>query len=124
MTKDLFQTWTELSQSSFETLKKLGELNVQISERLLQEQMEIANQLVQAGSKNLDVLGKAKAPQDVLSQQSALAEDYSKQLLKSYRSCADVLAEARDSYNELFEETLETANKTVKETTTKKKSAA
>jgi phasin family protein len=122
MAQDVFESWNKLGQSSFEALKKLSEINLRVGEKLLQEQIELVNSIIETSSKSAEAASKAKGVQEVLSSQSAAAQECGKRLLKSCRSYADVLAGAREEYAKLAEKSLEEANKNIS-TAAEKKSA-
>lgn len=120
MSQDIFEPWNTLNKNLFESFKKLGELNIRIGEKLLQEQIDLVNSLIEANSRNAESASKAKGVQDVLSNNSAAAQECSKRILQSYRSCADTLANARQEYSSLMEKSLEDANKNFKAANEKK----
>lgn len=105
---DYFMNW---NKTSFEAIKKLTENNMRMSEKLMQEQMNLCKAMAEDGTKMMETLSSSKDPQDIMKKQSAMAEETGKQIMKSARSCADILAEASKSYAELFEANMEAANK-------------
>lgn len=123
MTKNVFEPWTAWGENSFKTLQKLGELNLRISEKLLKEQMELTNHIIEASSKSMEAAGKSKDIQEVLSNQATVAQECGEEIMKCYSCCADTLEESRKEYNELFEEGLKTAGENFDKTTSKKKAA-
>lgn len=122
MTKqaEAFEAINEFGQTSFEAAKKLGEINLKASEKLLQQQIALTNSLIEAGTRNVELLGKAKGYQEVLSGQATLAQEYGKQVLESYRTVSDILTETRESYSTLFEDSVKFASENLKKTSGKK----
>ena len=114
MAQDILDSWNKLSQTAFESAQKLSEANVKITEKLMEEQINLANSLIETCSKNIESVGKAKGVQDVLSSQSATAQECGQQVLKSCRSYANALSEARDVYSKLFEQNVAAASKNFK----------
>lgn len=108
--KDIFEAWSEWNQQSFEAVKKIAELNLALSEKLIKEQVELTNSLVELTAKNAESFGKAKDVQEAIATQTAATQECSKQILKSYRSCSDLLASARKAYSDLCETNLKAAS--------------
>lgn len=107
--KDVFEAWAEWNQQTFEAAKKLAELNLALSEKLIKEQSDLANNIVELTAKNAETFSKAKDVQEVIANQTAATQECSKQVLKSYRSCADILADARKAYSDLYEKSCKAA---------------
>jgi phasin family protein len=120
MTQDIFESFNAFNKNAFEAFKTLGELNLRIGEKVIQEQVKLFTSLVEVSSKNAESVSKAKDVQDVIAKSSAVAQESSNHILQSYRSCADTLTQARDEYTSLAEKSLEEANKNFKATADKK----
>jgi len=110
MSKDLIENFQKLTQLTLENFKKLGEANLRVGERLLQEQVELTNAILEAASDKAGDVSEAKDLKDVASWQAELAQEYTKKIVESSRNCADIVAEAGKVYSGLFENALKAAN--------------
>jgi len=120
MQKDIFNTFNEFGQAAFEAARRMGEVNLRAGEKLLEQQLAMTSALLETGARNLELMGQAKTPQEVLSGQAKLVQAYGEQWLNSCRGTAEILAEARDDAGELIEENLKVARENVKRATTSK----
>lgn len=110
MSKDLIENFQKLTQLTLENFRKLGEANLRVGERLLQEQVELTNAILEAASDKAGDVTEAKDLKDVASWQAELAQEYTKKIVETSRNCADIVAEAGKVYSGLFENALKTAN--------------
>lgn len=122
MSKELLDSYQKLSQLALENLKKLGETNLKLGEKLLAEQVELTNNLLDATAKAGSVT-EAKDLKDVAAWQAELAQEYTKQVVESSRNYADIVAEAGKVYSGLFEGALKAANSLTEKAAAKKKAA-
>lgn len=81
-------------ESILSTTKQIAEINVKAGEKLLEQQAELANQLVSATTRGIDLAAKTKSYQELLAGQAQIAQEYGQQVLAGYRRAADVLNEA------------------------------
>lgn len=109
MQNEVFETLNKLTQQTLENWKKLGEANLKIGEKLLQEQIDLTTALVEVTSRGAEEASQTKDVKEIASLQAELAQECGKTLLESARSCADIVAEAGKVYNQLFETTLKAA---------------
>lgn len=117
---DMYDMMNKMGQSAFETGRRLGEIQLKLSEKLMEQQVDLTNAFVESSIKSLELLGKAKGYQDLVSGQAELVRDYSQRVLESYRTGTDVVSEARESLTKLVDENVEAASKNLKAATTKK----
>jgi phasin family protein len=110
MSKEIIESFQKLTQMTLDNYKKLGETNLKLGEKLLQEQVELTNALIDAASGKASDATEAKDLKDVASWQAELAQEYTKKLVETSRNCADIVAEAGKVYTSVFETALKTAN--------------
>jgi phasin family protein len=103
MQKEVWENWNGFWQQSLENMKKIGEANLKLSEKLWQEQIAMADAMFENVQQSTEELSKVKDVQQAAALQAELAQEYGKQVVESCRSCADVLAEAGKTYNQIFE---------------------
>jgi phasin family protein len=111
MQAQIFDAYNEMTQGNFEAMRKLGEINLRASERLLQQQIDLTNALLETSVRGMDLLGKAKGYQELVSGQAKLAQDCGQECLKGYRAAVEVMTEARDSAAEVMDRQLQAASK-------------
>lgn len=119
MQKEIFNSINELGQTAYEAARKMSELNLTASEKLLEQQFALTGALMEAGSKNLELMSQARTPQEVLNGQAKLVQDYGQQWLNSCRGTVEIMTEARDAAGELVEENVKAANEKVKQAAAK-----
>lgn len=117
MQKDILNSFNELGQTAYEAARKMGEINLRASEKLLEQQFALTGALLETGSKSLELMGQAKTPQDVINGQVKLVQEYSQQWLSNCRGTVDILTETRDAANEIVEENVKVASEKVKQAT-------
>ena len=103
MQKDIIENFQKMTQLTLENYKKLGETNLRIGEKLLAEQAELTNALLEAAAENAGAATEAKDFKDIASWQAEWTQEWSKKVMESCRSCADIMTEAGKVYNGLFE---------------------
>lgn len=113
MQNQMFDAYNEMVQGSFEALRKVGEINMRAGERLLQQQLDLSNTMLETGAKGMESMTKAKGYQELMSSQSKLAQDYGQEWLKGYRAAVDVMTEARDSAAEVMDQQMQVTSKNV-----------
>ncbi|MDD3518403.1 MAG: phasin family protein [Chromatiales bacterium] len=116
MQTSMFNIFNEMNQNGLDTLRKIGEINARVGERLFQQQTELANAWIETTGKGMELMGRSKGYQDLMAGQAKLAQEYGQECLKGYRSSAEVLTEARDALTKVLEEGAQTAAQTVTET--------
>lgn len=113
MQNQVFDAYNEMAQSSYEAMRKLSEINLRASERLLQQQMDLTNAMIEASSKGVDALSKAKGYQELVSTQSKLTQEAGQEWLKNYRMAVEVISQARDQVAEVMDGQMQVANKNI-----------
>lgn len=117
---DMYDVVNKMSQSAFDTARRLGEIQLKLSEKLMEQQVDLTNAFIESSVKSLELLGKAKGYQELVSGQAELVRDYSQKVLEGYRSGTDVVTEARESLTKLVDENVAEASKSLKAATAKK----
>ncbi|AHK80008.1 hypothetical protein M911_13565 [Ectothiorhodospira haloalkaliphila] len=120
---EMFETFNKANQSMFDTLRKVNDINQKALEKLLSQQLDLTTAMVDVSMKNVELVSKAKGYQELLSGQADLARDCSQTLMTSYKNGHDVLNEARESMTKLMDESVKSAEETVKQATSIKKAA-
>jgi len=116
MQKDIIENFQKISQLTLENFKKLGETNLLIGQKLLQEQVKLTNSIFESAAYNADYATDAKDFKCVASKQAELAQELSKKVADSSIACADIIAEAGKTYTNLFETNLKAASNVAEKT--------
>ena len=100
---DVFATLNSLTTQTLDNLKKLGETNLKLGEKLLKEQVELTGALVEAATAHAQEVSATKDVKEATTLQTEFVQGYGKKLLDSSKVYADILAEAGKVYNQVFE---------------------
>jgi hypothetical protein len=117
MQNDIFNYLNEFNAKALDATKRLGEINQRVGQRVLEQQLGLANAWVETGTRSLELLGKAKGYQDLVAGEAELVQAYGKQCLDTYRETLDILNEARDEVSGLVEEGVKNAAEKFNEAT-------
>ena len=82
MTDDILKSFEKLNQSTIQATKELVELNGKLMGKVLESQVELANLYIEGGEKQLDATKGASDPQDFVTRQSAIMQEYATKLAK------------------------------------------
>ncbi len=113
MQNEFYEAWNTMTQQTLENLKKLGEANLKVTEKLLREQVELTTALVDAASSSAQEAAATKDVKELAGLQAELAQECGKKVLEASRSYADILAEAGKVYNQVFEAGVKAASDNV-----------
>ncbi len=109
MSNEIYETWSAVTQQTIENIKKLGETNLKLGEKLLREQVELTSALVGVATASAQEAAAVKDVKQLATLQAELAQECGKKVLQSGRTCADIVAEAGKVYNQVFEAGVKTA---------------
>lgn len=104
MQNEILETYQKLTQATLDNFKKLGETNLQLGEKLLQQQAALTTALIETASKASSA--DAKDLKAVAALQAELAQEATQKVVEASRNCADIVAEAGKVYTNLFEQGL------------------
>lgn len=121
---ELFEPVHKANQSLFETLRRMGDINQKAMDRFMTQQMDLTTSMVDVSMKQLELMTKAKGYQELMSGQADLARDYGQKLLSSYKGSQDIFNELRESMTQLMDDSVKTAEETVRQATQTSKKAA
>ena len=110
MENQAFEQFTRFTQVTLENMKKLGEANMKCSERLLKQQIELANNLFALTSKAAETVSKAKDVTEATSKQTEILQDAGKAVAETAKACADIMTDANKTYQVLIEEGFKVAS--------------
>lgn len=123
MQKDILENFQKMTQLTLENFKKLGETNLRIGEKLLQEQVELTNTILESACCKAEWT-EAKDLKDVAAKQAEWTQECGQKMMESARTCAEIVAEAGKTYTHLFETGMKAASCTSEKTAGKARKAA
>ncbi len=118
-TNDLMKQWAEANQNMMESIKQLGEINTSVMSKLNEQQMGVINAYMEGVSQQLDSMKDVSNVQDVVSQQTKLAQDFSEKMLENTRQSMDVLMQTRNELTGWLEKGVENGMDSINKATNK-----
>jgi len=115
MQKDIleqFNSFNSFGANTFSTLKELAEISTKITEKVVQQQMEVVSTVLEAGVKEMTLVSESKGYKDLLAGQAALTSEYNEKALSFARNTTSILAESKDEISAWIEKGLQTASTT------------
>ena len=109
MANDTIKLFKDIAEKSVASFKNVGELNLRTFEALAAKQVEIVQNVADAGVKQSAIFTDSKDVNDLLSAQSDLANSYTETFTKSVTEISDILKGAQDELTGLAEEAFEDA---------------
>lgn len=107
------------SKHSVDSVKSLVELNGEFLGKVLESQVSLANIYVEGSEKQLDVATGTKDPQEFVSKQTALVEEYTAKLSEFAQENSKLAEEASAKLKSWLEEGVKFAEESVKEAASK-----
>lgn len=123
MQKEFVEGVEKLNAVSLESLKRIVEINSRAVERLTEAHFENVSAYLSGGVKQLEILGEAKTPQDVVAAQVRVATEYNEKALARTRKSVDILTDTRDELKVWFDTAVNDAQSIAKSKTSKKAAA-
>lgn len=108
------EAFNRIGETVLETTKQIAEINVKAGEKLIEQQAELASQWVNTATRNVDLAAKAIGFQELLSGQSAIAQEYTQQMLTGARRAAEVVSDASKQVAQAMEQAVRTTSEEVR----------
>lgn len=80
MTDDIMKNFEKFNQATIQATRELVELNGKLMGKVLESQVELANLYIEGGEKQLEVSKGVSDPQDLVSRQSEVMQEYASKL--------------------------------------------
>lgn len=113
MQKDVIEIIEKSNESVLEAIRKITELNMRTFDKMFQQQAELAAYYMDASSRGMELITKAKGYQDLMAGQTALAREIGERNLSVVRnSVTDVYATSNE-YSALVQEGVKLAKEQV-----------
>ncbi|MGH9894871.1 MAG: phasin family protein [bacterium] len=110
MQTELLDQWATVSHKALESMKELGQINERVLARMTEQQQQILSACLEATSLELQMMGGARDPKDLLAKQAELVSQYSSKFVDIVRSTNDLLADCRNELSAWVEKGVAAAN--------------
>jgi len=110
MSTEIFESVTDLCETAIENYKKIGKSCLEVTEQLLQEQVDLIESMSDTAKSRANKAASTKDAATLVANQAELAQEISQQILKTSQSCAAIVAEAGKFYQSLIESGMKSAN--------------
>ena len=120
MNKSMFDTMSTASQTAYDFMSQIAELNLKTLDRLADTQMAYASDAMDKSFARVQQLSGAKGYKDVLEVQLEGSKELGQSSLDQVRKTVSLMNETRDAYGELWQKGYEQANAEVKKAAAKK----
>ena len=111
MKNEAFDQWVEMSKNAGEPLVRLSQITAQAMEQVARQQLDLARDYVEMGSRQVELMSSAQDPQKWLAEQSALASEFGKKLMSRAEDFAAIATETQKSVANWTEEVAKKAPK-------------
>ena len=120
MQKEFVEGVQKFNAVSLESFKRIAEINSRALQRFTEAQIENVSEYLSGGVKQLEILGQAKSPQEIVAAQVRVATEYNEKTLVRTREAVDILTETRDELKGCFDTAVQDAQDVAKPKTGKK----
>lgn len=110
MQNEFYDAWTAMTQQTWDNWKKLSETNLKLGEKLMREQVELGNAIIASATQNAQECASSKDMGQLAAKQAEWAQECGKKWLATSRTCADIVAEAGKTYNQILEAGVKSAS--------------
>ena len=107
MKNELFEQWMTMSKEAAEPMMKLNQLSAKAMEQVARQQLEIAQDYVDLGARQTELLLTAKDPQQWIAAQGELTGEFSKKLMGRTESFMKMSGETQKEMTDWAEQNAE-----------------
>jgi phasin family protein len=97
MSKEVFDEWLKLSKNAVEPMMRLNEITVRAMERVARQQLDVARDYLDLGTKQAGILSGAQNPEDLLSEQGQLVSQFGERLINRAQEFAKIATETQQA---------------------------
>ena len=102
-TKDVINTYTDITNKSVERLNSLGELNLKLAEAVTARQMDVLNLFMEQGVRMMTLVSEAKGYGELYKGQVEMAKTISERMVEESKANMKLASEIRDDYRGWFD---------------------
>lgn len=107
MLNDIVKQWANIGNSTFTSLKELGEINAEVMKKLTQHQLDFAHACLDTGRKQMALVSETKDYRKLVSGQATLAAEHNETVMEAIREGMGVMAGSKDKITFWFEKSIE-----------------
>jgi hypothetical protein len=104
MQKEVIEMFEKSAETAMEAARKMGELNMRTFDKLFQAQADLAAFYMDASTRSLELVTKAKGYQDLMAGQVALARECGERCINVVREGVTFANETATEYNTLAQD--------------------
>jgi len=104
MNTEAFNEWLKLSKSAVEPMTRLNEITVSAMERVARQQLNVARDYLDLGTRQATILSKAESPEDMLAEQGRLVSEFGERLINRAQEFARIATETQQAVSSWAEE--------------------
>ncbi len=97
MKNELVEQWAEFSKNANEPLLRLSEITSHAMEQVSQQQLDLAREYLELGTRQVELLRSAQDPEKWVSEQGHLASEFGNKLMDQAKAFAAIATETQKS---------------------------
>jgi phasin family protein len=97
MNTELFNEWVKLSKNAVEPMIKLNEITVSAMERVARQQLDVARDYLDLGTRQASLLSKAESPEEMLTEQGRMVSEFGERLINRAQEFARIATETQQA---------------------------
>jgi phasin family protein len=103
--RQMFDQWFELNRAALEPIMRWNEIAMRTAERVTRQNLNLAQDYLELGARQLNLLCEINDPQKWKNEESKLAAEFSQKIVDRAGDYLKTAQEARDALNNLASET-------------------
>jgi phasin family protein len=102
-TKETIDAVNEMAGNSYQSLRRLGEINQRALDRMMDKQVSLMNIWMDAGMQQIKLATEAKGLQDLMTGNLSITKTVAEKLMAENRDSLEMAAQTRDELRSWFE---------------------
>jgi phasin family protein len=109
MQSSLINQWSDMNKKALASMQKLADISNGMMRQAFEQQMEVVNSYVEAGSKQARVLSETKRVQDFVLAQGRFAQELNQKALHNARVSFEMMVDSKKQYGNWLEDSMKDA---------------
>jgi phasin family protein len=109
MQSSLMNQWSDMNKKALASMQKLADISNGMMRQAFEQQMEVVNSYVEAGSKQARVLSETKRVQDFVLAQGRFAQELNQKALHNARVSFEMMVDSKKQYGNWLEDSMKDA---------------
>ncbi|MBI5329368.1 MAG: phasin family protein [Betaproteobacteria bacterium] len=109
MQKDVIEMFEQSAETAMEAARKVGDLNMRAFDKLFQQQADLAAFYMDATTRSMELVTKAKGYQDLMAGQMALVRECGERCISTVRQTVAFASETATEYTTLAQDGIKVA---------------